>query len=251
MTDEADAANALEFPDLGSYCRAIETHLCRVNGGHLVRVVGPAFDLVKRWHGEGVPLKIVMRGIERRAERAARTPTAGRRPLRMEFCEADVLDVLDEWRRAVGFALPHRELAGANDADADGSRGRVPSLPKHLDRVATKLTSFVSTNAPSPLRERAESMLSELDALRRRARALRGEHRRAALDRLSALDEALLDALEREAPEDVLAGARREAAADLSAYADRVPAEEHARLLDAATRRIARDRLGLPRLAVE
>ena len=34
--------------DLGAYCRAIEAHLCRVNGGHLIRVVGVAFDLVAR-----------------------------------------------------------------------------------------------------------------------------------------------------------------------------------------------------------
>ena len=42
-----------------------------------------------------------MRGIDRYFERYyAKGPR--RRPVRVEFCEADVLDVFDEWRRAVG-----------------------------------------------------------------------------------------------------------------------------------------------------
>ena len=28
--------------DVGAYCRAIESHLCRKNDGHLVRISGPA-----------------------------------------------------------------------------------------------------------------------------------------------------------------------------------------------------------------
>ena len=30
----------------GEYCRAVEAHLCRSNGGHLVRIAGPSFDRV-------------------------------------------------------------------------------------------------------------------------------------------------------------------------------------------------------------
>ena len=30
----------------GGYCREIESYLCRKNDGHLIRVVGPSFDLV-------------------------------------------------------------------------------------------------------------------------------------------------------------------------------------------------------------
>ena len=42
--------------DVGAYCRAVEAHLTQVNGGHLVRIVGPSFDLVRRWAAEDVPL---------------------------------------------------------------------------------------------------------------------------------------------------------------------------------------------------
>src|SRR5688572_4644750 len=90
-----------ESQDLGEYCRAIEAYLCRKNDGHLVRVVGPAFDCVCGWATRGVPLRVAYRGIDRSVERAQAKGTR-RRPLRIEFCDADVMDVFDEWRRAVG-----------------------------------------------------------------------------------------------------------------------------------------------------
>jgi hypothetical protein len=34
-----------------------------------------------------------------------------RRPVRVEFCDADVLDVFDEWRRAVGVAAVSPDAA--------------------------------------------------------------------------------------------------------------------------------------------
>ena len=107
-------------PELGQYCRAIETHLCQVNQGHLVRVVGPAFDLVRTWHASAVPLKIVLRGIDRRAARVLRVASGSRRPLRVEFCEADVMDVFDEWRRAIGFALIEPEATWDRRRPAPG-----------------------------------------------------------------------------------------------------------------------------------
>ena len=49
MTHETDVTPAAI--DIGAFCRAVEAHLCRVNGGHLVRIVGPAFDVAaeRRW----------------------------------------------------------------------------------------------------------------------------------------------------------------------------------------------------------
>ena len=44
--------------DAGAYCRAIEAHLCRKNDGHLIRISGPAFDLVRGWAEQGIPLRV-------------------------------------------------------------------------------------------------------------------------------------------------------------------------------------------------
>ena len=54
------------------------------------------------WAADGVPLKIAFAGIDRYFERYYRKGPR-RRPVRIDFCDADVLDVFDEWRRAVGL----------------------------------------------------------------------------------------------------------------------------------------------------
>ena len=125
----------------GEYCRQIEAYLCRKNDGHLIRIVGPSFDLVRTWAGRGVPVKVVEKGIDRYFERYYRQRQR-RRPVRLDFCEADVLDVFDEWRRAVGVGAVVRETAFGDEpavesdgddtdtsgADAATPRRRGPSL---------------------------------------------------------------------------------------------------------------------------
>ena len=81
------------------YCRQLETYLCRKNEGHLIRIVGPVFEQVCGWAAQGVPLTIACRGIDQYCERYyAKGPR--RRPVRIEFCEADILELFDDWRRA-------------------------------------------------------------------------------------------------------------------------------------------------------
>src|SRR6187549_31862 len=103
--------------DIGAFCRAVEAHLCRVNGGHLVRIVGPAFELVAGWAKEGLPLRVVLHGVDRTVARlTAKGPR--RRPVRIEFCEADVRDATDQWRRAVGVHAAATQAATASSAVA-------------------------------------------------------------------------------------------------------------------------------------
>ena len=80
--------------DLDEYCRAIEAYLCRKNDGHLIRITGAAFEQVQGWAAQGVPLKVAEAGIDRYFDRYYRKGPR-RRPVRLEFCEADVLDAFD------------------------------------------------------------------------------------------------------------------------------------------------------------
>jgi len=120
------------------YCRQLESYVCRKNDGHLIRIVGPAFEQVCGWAARGIPLKLAMRGIDRYFERYY-AKGARRRPVRIEFCEADVLDVFDEWRRAVGVSV---EAGGAGEASGAGEAGREsgadlpPSHKASADHVA-------------------------------------------------------------------------------------------------------------------
>ena len=106
---------------IADYCREIETHLCRKNDGHLIRVVGPSFDLVSGWAAQGVPLKVACSGIDRYFERYYRKGPR-RRPVRIDFCAADVLDVFDEWRRAVGITVVSQQSSDGGQQSSEGSQ---------------------------------------------------------------------------------------------------------------------------------
>src|SRR5687767_14485902 len=151
--------SAVAVTDAETYCRQLEAYLCRKNDGHLVRIVGPAFEQVCGWATRGVPLKVAQRGIDRYFERYyAKGPR--RRPVRVEFCEADVLDVFDEWRRAVG--VPAAAVSDEAQADAVRPHG---SLPAHLERVIARLTMLRGGEVRA-LDATLDTIVRELDAAR-------------------------------------------------------------------------------------
>jgi hypothetical protein len=206
------------------YCRRIENYLCRKNDGHLVRIVGPAFEQVSGWAARGVPLKVAFHGIDRYFERYyAKGPR--RRPIRIEFCEADVLDVFDEWRRAVG--VPAADMAINGESEEAASRHG--SLPAHLDRVIARLTTL-RAGPDRSLDDLLDRVVSELDAARARAKALRGEARKGFLDRLAEIDRLLLATVRINSEPAVLAELQAEADAELASFRARMATDAtHAR----------------------
>jgi hypothetical protein len=252
------------------YCRVLEDYLCRKNDGHLVRIVGPAFEQVCGWAERGVPLTIAQRGIDRYFERYyAKGPR--RRPVRIEFCEADVLDVFDEWRRAVGAsgvepangrsraqaATPGRadaEPAGAPDRDdpapASGSAGRPRSLPAHLDRVIARLT-VLRAGADRSLDNLLDALVRELDASRAAASGSCAEARDVLLQRLAVLDRTLVDTARSHMDPSTLQRLTAEAEAELSPFRARMPADDFERSCAAWLDRAIRQRLRLPVLTFD
>jgi hypothetical protein len=246
----------------GEYCRAIEAHLCRENGGHLVRIVGPAFQTVSGWFAKGIPFAIVRQGIDRTVARDRAKPQTGsaRRPVRVEFCEADVLDAFDAWRRAVGVGMagaseePAPVADDGADAGAPARATRTPSLVAHVDRAMQRLTQalldlgrFTPAEAGAA-RTAMEQALAALDALRTDARAARGAARAAVQASLAAADDALGTALVAALPEPVAADVARAARAELAPFAGRMSAADLAAAEAAATRRLVRERFGAPEL---
>jgi hypothetical protein len=237
---------------IDDYCREIETHLCRKNDGHLIRVVGPSFELVSGWVALGVPLKVAMRGIDRCFERYYRKGPR-RRPVKIDFCEADVLEVFDEWRRAVG-------LTGDGSLEsADGGRSRSPvpdpqsarehrqSLPAHLQRVVLSLTNARARGSVTDAFDDViDRVARELDVARADARGVRGESRQALIARLDALDAELL-AHARAALDETTRGAlEREAEAELAGFRAAMAPDAFVRARAAAVTRLVRERFGLP-----
>ncbi len=227
------------MPDLSDYCRELESYLCRKNGGHLVRITGPAFEQVCGWAERGVPLTVACRGIDRYCERLL-AKGGRRRPVRIEFCEGDILDLFDDWRRAVGVVQPQGE------AESSGPPRKL-ALTAHLERVVARLVGSRVQRSASFDRY-VEGLLAEIDRLSGESKKSRGDARTAILDRLVELDRGLVEAAAAELDPQSVAAAKREAEAELTPFGARLTPEVRAQAVEAAFERLVRDSLGLPQI---
>ncbi len=202
------------------------------------------------WAAQGVPLKVAFRGIDRYFERYYRKGPR-RRPVRVDFCEADVLDVFDEWRRALGIPSgspsPTYESRDSSESPIPNPQSRHASLPAHLERVVMRLTGARATGALGGASDEViDRVARELDAARATAGGVRGDARRALLARLSELDAELLRAARASLDDAARVAMAKDAEAELAGFRAGMPPDVYARTLDAAVDRMTRERLRLP-----
>lgn len=236
--------------DVADYCRQVEAHLTRINGGHLVRVVGPGFALVKRWADEGVPLSVVFRGIEQKAERHA--AGASKRPLRIEFCEGDVRALYDDWRRAIG--VPAHVTAEAAGQDQDPAGGKPPAnrqrqVPRIIDRAIERIGRLAGRlELPEDFRDAMSRIIEQLSHVREELAGSRGAARLAILERLAPLEQELIDRARGIVEAGVLSELTNRAEEDLMPYRDRLSPEAWDRAVSVTVDRGLREHFNLPSL---
>jgi len=247
--------------DAGAYCRAVESYLCGKNDGHLIRIVGPAFELVCAWADAGVPLSVVRRGIDQRYSRYHAKGSRRRYPLRIEFCETDVSTLFDDWKRAVHVSSAGTAEVGASSETpapgasptGRGTRRRRRSLAAHLDYLATVLAGWTSPAADaSPVLDQAISRArSVVDTARPGAAALRGAPRQTLVERLAALEHTLTEAAREDTDAATAARLRTEAAGSLAPFRERMRPDAFAAAVDTATDRLLADHWRLPRVTYD
>lgn len=238
--------------DVDAYCRELEAYLCRKNDGHLIRITGPAFERVVAWAHQGIPLKVAEAGIDRYFERYYRKGPR-RRPVRIDFCEADVFDAFDDWRRALGLAGVVPDAAGGPDveeAPAGPSRSR-RSLASQIEAALTRLTVLRGSDKAGPaIGPALDVAVRALDALHPEASRVRGEARDALLARVAAIETSLVSAATAALSEGARAEIEHEADAELAPFRQRMSAEAFAQSRKAAMDRLVRLYFGLPDIGV-
>lgn len=223
------------------YCRGLEAHLTRRNDGHLIRVVGPAFEMVRGWFERGVPFKIACHGIDRTVERYyAKGPR--RRPVRIEYCDADVLDAFDEWRRAVGLR------AAAEEASV--SRPKREGLATAIRRAIARLTTLRASSSTRVIAAATiDDAVRRLDELATRAERARGAARAAIVASLDEIDASLLSAAAQGATPEQLTDLHAQAERDLAPFRERMPADSYRATCRAAFLQLLRTQAQLPTLS--
>jgi len=225
-----------------AYCREIEAYLTRKNDGHLIRIVGPSFARVCGWAEQGVPLKVAYAGIDRYFERYyAKGPR--RRPVHVDHCEHDVLDMFDDWRRAVGVT--------ATSSNENLEPRPRESLATRLERAMAKLTALRAGARPPVPADLLDGVVRELDQMLTPAKHARGTARAAMVDRVANLDRQLLEAARAGLPRADCEGLQAQAEADLAPFRERMTREAWTSAIEAAFDRLVREHAGLPSLPVE
>ena len=165
--------------------------------------------LVRRWRREGIPLRIVLRGIADALESHAHSWSRDRKVGSLAYCAAEVEAARDRWQRAL--SLGEEEGVDAREALADfasaleSARGLGPGGEAAARALA------------AALRERASGGLAvaELEAwlTRREAglvEALRGDAGAAAVSAIEAAVDADLAPYRKRIPARILAQVRRD-----------------------------------------
>lgn len=225
----------------GTYCREVESYLCRKNDGHLIRIVGPAFDLVCGWAERDIPLRVVYAGIDRTFARYYAKP-GRRRPVRIEFCEHDVLDGFDQWRRALGVR--------AEGTPPTAGRTRL-SLPVHVGHVSDSLAAWCDTEGSRlpALNAAVLRARREVEALREPAGQARGAKRGALIERLATVERELVEALRTAVDPGTRDRLRVEATRDLEPFRLRMASDTFRQAVDAGTDRLLWQQARLPPVA--
>jgi hypothetical protein len=238
-------------PAVDEYCRDIEAHLCRKNDGHLIRIAGPAFEIVTGWAAQGIPLKVVLTGVDRYFERYYRKGPR-RRPVRIEFCDADVLDAFDEWRRAVGVSTVQADPDGGppvEDPVPAPSRSR-RSLKHHIESAAARLTVLRGSDKLGGTADAAlDAAVRSLEGLASAADHARGDARQQVLNALAEVERHLFDAIDHGLSETTRERDRGEAAAELAPFRARMSPDAYQQAFRAAIVRLRRERYGLPEIS--
>jgi hypothetical protein len=207
-----------------NYYTEIEEHFWRKRGAHLL--VSPLdWSIVETWQRAGIPLGVVLRGIDRAFESWARSKRAsgGRQLKSLAYCVDAVLDAAAEAREAAAGTGP--ELTRTGPAAEPFSR---VELRKYLERNAGRLRAAAAKrrSTHTGLAARFEETANRIDE------AVPMVDTPGALDledlerRVTVLEDKLGAALSADADEEAMLGIRREMDRALAPYRRKMSAEQ-------------------------
>lgn len=209
-----------------AYYQAIEEYFVERRGPPLA-ISNADWTLVRRWRKAGLPLRVVLRGIQDALDAHAHSFARRERVGSLRYCEAEVELARERWQAA---------LAGAGPAD-DGLGGA-------LERLADACQAALDRLAPR-LAARVEALAGEL-----RARAADACSRLEVETWLAGQEGELVRRLRHAAAPDLLARVEAEIAADLEPYRERLPPKVLEQVRAESFARRLLEEHGLPRLSL-
>jgi hypothetical protein len=267
--DRAEAARAAEETagraplNYFNYFTEIEEAFIRRRGKHLL--VSPLdWSLMESWKAMGIPLHVVLRGIEKSFDSYESRPR-NRSVKTLFYCQEEVEAQFAEWLESQTGA--HAAAAETSPAVEGGAAGGAPAedeargLPFPRAVIAAHLADCRSELARALERRSARGEDDEVSEALTRAAARLGElasdFERAARPDAELLEssladlEALLDrALRASLPAEAVAEARASAVVQLKPYRARMERATYEQTLDNLLAKSLREAAGVPRLSL-
>ena len=219
-------------PQEESYYAAVETHFVERRGSPLF-ITPSEWQLVWEWEREGIPLRVVMEGIDRVFER----PKTGQKPRKLSYCRQTVEAA---YRRFREMALGGVKVSVGEEAQ---------DAKTHLTEMAERLR-----RAHIEWEERDQAVAAAIALCEREMEALvvqlTPESLVAIEGALAAFEDRLLDTLERSFGGADHQALLRESKASLADYRPRMPEKVYASAVKSAYRRRLRLELGIPTLSL-
>jgi len=230
-----------------NYYTEIEEHFWKKRGAHLL--VSPLdWAIVETWQKAGIPLGVVLKGIDRAFESwtSSKRAAGGRQLKTLAYCVDAVLDAAAEAQEAAAGTGP--ELKRTGPAPEPFSR---IELRKYLERNTSRLCAAsekqkASRAALGDRLEEAAKKLEELLPLIDSPDALDLEDLER---RVTVLEDKLSAALSADVDEEAMLAIRREMDRSLAPYRRKMSAEQLAQLERQYTQKRLFEHFGVPRLS--
>ncbi len=229
-----------------NYFTEIEDEFVRRRGSHLL--VSPLdWSLMEMWKQRGVPLHIVLRGINSSFDSYESRPFRGRKVNSLFYCQQEVETMFREYceSRVGGNGNGQTQETGSGSSfDAGTIADYLTEQSQSLNRLGQRYSTDAALNQTL---ERVEMRLSQIIEDLRAAINISPE----ALETdLTMIEEVILDGLKESAGEGKLAEIRKEGKQQLRAYRESMNAEVYRQTLDNFVARRLRENYQVPRLSL-
>lgn len=254
-----------------NYFTEIEDAFVRRRGKHLL--VSPLdWSLMESWKAAGVPLHVVLRGIERAFDSYEARPRS-RSVKSLFYCQEEVEAQFAEWLQSRRGASATEEEAASEEGRDASEEGRGVAVGKSVEADEGRALPFPREVIAAHLAESRAALARALDARRKsegedalcealaraavRLEELAADFGRAARPDAELLEasltdlESLLDrALRASLPAEALAERRAEAEGQLRKYRGRMERATYEQTLDNLLAKALREEAGVPRLSL-
>lgn len=266
MSDSANQANVAPFDAIEetpprdtlvvnyfNYFTEVEEHFVRRRGKHLL-VSSLDWAIIESWKDMGIPLHIVLRGIDRvfDAYEANHRAASGRLINSILYCQQEVLSCFEEYKHArVGAAS--ESASGLEPAQAPPPFSKETILAYVAGRrplLQEFAASFDSPSATELIQQTVQRADTRLDDMVQDMKSAQTLDLEAIEQELSRLETMLYETLLQCIPPDELEAVRKEAKRQLREYKKRMEPHIYRQTMDHYVAKRLREQYRLPRLSL-